>query len=110
MHSWVELGDECFVVFAARSASRPADSLKASREIGDIGAVHYLYSEVIGPERLLLIAGVTSKGEYSQTELAGILRELEKRIMQHRFVGMAVLTLATPDVEVILSTVASTRS
>ena len=74
-----------------------ANALKTIEDLPEIAGVHYLYSEFIGPERLLLIAGVSIAGEHTQTELAGILRELEKRIMERRFIGMAVLTLATPD-------------
>jgi hypothetical protein len=40
---------------------------------------------------------VTIAGERNQAELAYILRDLEHRRMQNTFVGIAILTLSTPE-------------
>jgi cation diffusion facilitator family transporter len=78
----------------AEQRGRVLASIRANPEIERITFVH---AEFIGPDRLLLIAGVAINGERSQAELATVLRELERRMMEHKYVGLAILTLATPD-------------
>jgi hypothetical protein len=63
----------------------------------EIARVTFLYAEFIGPERLLLMAGVEIAGSHTQAELAVVLRVIEQRIKQHPAVGLAFLSLATPD-------------
>jgi hypothetical protein len=56
----------------------------------------------IGPERLLIIASVGIVGDHTQAELATILREIERRLLKHKYIGLAVLTLATfDDVDIV---------
>ena len=68
-------------------------------EASDLVAVMALAAEVIGPERLLVIASVGIVGDHTQAELATILREIERRLLEHKYIGLAVLTLATSDDE-----------
>jgi cation diffusion facilitator family transporter len=58
--------------------------------------ITFLFTEFIGPGRILLAAHVGIAGEHSQAELAHILRALEQGIMANKHVGQAILTLATP--------------
>jgi cation diffusion facilitator family transporter len=84
-------------------AGKPIEPAQRARMIAalraepEIERVAFMYSEVIGPERLLIIASVTLAGDHTQAELAAIMRELERRLMKHQYVGLAVLTLATSD-------------
>jgi cation diffusion facilitator family transporter len=84
-------------------AGKPIEPAQRARMIAalraepEIERVAFLYSEVIGPERLLIIASVTLAGDHTQPELATTLRDLERRLMKHKYVGLAVLTLATHD-------------
>ena len=71
--------------------------LAALRANAEINRITFVYAEFIGPERLLLLAGVGIAGDHTQAELATILRDLERRVMQHKYVGLAILTLATPE-------------
>jgi cation diffusion facilitator family transporter len=71
----------------------------ALRNEPEIERVPFVYAEVIGPERLLVIASVGIVGDHTQAELATILREIERRLLKHKYIGLAVLTLATSDGE-----------
>ncbi len=71
----------------------------ALRNEPEIERVPFVYAEVIGPERLLVIASVGIVGDHTQAELATILREIERRLLKHKYIGLAVLTLATSDDE-----------
>jgi hypothetical protein len=71
--------------------------LAAIRANPEIDRVTFVYAEFIGPDRLFLIAGFGIRGDHRQAELVMILRTLERRIMEHRYVGLAILTLATAD-------------
>jgi hypothetical protein len=44
----------------------------------------------------MIIATVRLAGDHTQAELAKTLRTLEHRLMSYRYVGLALLTLATP--------------
>lgn len=70
------------------------DAVRANPEVS---RVTFVYAEFIGPDRLFLMAGVGIRGEHTQADLAAILRTIERRIMQHKFIGLAILTLATAD-------------
>jgi cation diffusion facilitator family transporter len=61
--------------------------------------VTFLFTEFIGPARILLAAHVGIAGEHTQAELGRILRELERGIMTNKNVGQVILTLATPQEE-----------
>ena len=65
----------------------------------DITRVTFLFTEFIGPSRILLAAHVGIAGERTQAELAHVLRALEQGIMTNKHVGQAFLTLATPEEE-----------
>ena len=62
----------------------------------EIECVAFAYAEVIGPERVMIIASVRLAGDHTQVELATTLRALERRLLNYRYVGLALLTLATP--------------
>jgi cation diffusion facilitator family transporter len=79
---------------AVEQCGRVLASIRANPEIE---RVTFVFAEFIGPDRLFLMAGVQIAGEQTQAELAVALRELERRIMMHRQVGLAILTLATAD-------------
>jgi cation diffusion facilitator family transporter len=83
----------------AISPQQRAEAIGLLREFPEIERITFLYTEIIGPDRLLLVAGVSIAGDHTQTELAYVLRDLEHRIMDHKNVGLAILTLATPDEE-----------
>lgn len=74
-----------------------AEALKMLIGQPEIERVTFLYGEFIGPERVLLLAGVVLAGDRSQSELAYTLRKLERRIMKHDYIGLAMLSLATPE-------------
>jgi cation diffusion facilitator family transporter len=66
----------------------------------EICRVTFVYGEIIGPNRVLLVAGVELAGEHTQSEAALLLRQLEKRIAEeYEDVGLPLLTLAAPDEE-----------
>jgi cation diffusion facilitator family transporter len=67
------------------------------RGLPEVARVTFLYTEFIGPERYLVIAGVGISGARSQTELATILRAIERSLMSRKYVGLAIMTLATPE-------------
>jgi cation diffusion facilitator family transporter len=84
-------------------AGKPLEPMLSARLVSALGAepevecVAFAYGEVIGPERVMIIASVRLAGDHTQAELAMTLRALEHRLMSYRYVGLAVLTLATPD-------------
>ena len=79
------------------STEQRAVALRLLREVPEIERVTSLFAEFIGPDRILLAAHVALKGDHSQAELARILRTLEQKIMTHKRVGRALLTLAAPE-------------
>src|SRR5712672_3211457 len=79
--------------------NRRARLIVALRNEPEIERVPFVYAEVIGSERLLVIASVGIVGDHTQAELATILREIERRLLKHKYIGLAVLTLATSDDE-----------
>jgi divalent metal cation (Fe/Co/Zn/Cd) transporter len=76
-----------------------AEAIWQLKSFPEVERVTFLYGEVIGPDRIALFAGVTIAGEHTQTELAYILRDLEHRMVKNTYVGIAILSLATPDEE-----------
>lgn len=81
------------------SAERRARAISLLKEAPEVKRVTFFFAEFIGPDRILLAARVEIAGDHCQAELAHILRRLEQRIMAHRNVGRAILTLATPEDE-----------
>ena len=71
--------------------------IEALQKQEDVARVTFVYAEFIGPDRLLVIAGVALKNERTQAELAYALRKIESNLKEHKFIGMAFLSLATPD-------------
>lgn len=67
------------------------------RAFPDVARVTFLYTEFIGPERFLVMAGVGISGEHTQAELAVILRNIESGLMVEKYVGLAIMTLATAE-------------
>jgi cation diffusion facilitator family transporter len=76
-----------------------ATVLELLKSAPEVTRVTFLFTEFIGPARILLAARVGIAGERSQAELAHVLRALEQGIMTNRHVGQAILTLATPQEE-----------
>lgn len=79
---------------SARRRTRAIELIKAAPEVT---RVTRFFAEFIGPDRLVLLAHVGIAGDHTQDQLAQILRSLERRIMAHKNVGLAILTLASPD-------------
>jgi cation diffusion facilitator family transporter len=80
-------------------AERRARVLAALKAAPEIKRITHLFTEFIGPERILLSARVELAGEHSQADLARILHLLEQRIMTHKNVGRATLSLSAPEDE-----------
>ncbi len=77
-----------------------ASVIKRFLAMPEIYRVTFVYGEIIGPNRVLLVAGVELAGERTQSEAAILLRQLEKRIAEeNEDVGLVLLTLAAPDEE-----------
>jgi cation diffusion facilitator family transporter len=81
------------------SAERRARAISLLKEAREVNRVTFFFAEFIGPDRILLAARVEIAGDHTQADLAHILRRLEQRIMAHKNVGRAILTLATPEDE-----------
>jgi len=86
-----------YLVGMPLSAERRAVALSLLRAIPEIRRVTFFFAEFIGPDRLLLAARVSLAGDHAQGELGRILRTLEQRIMAHKRVGQAFLSLAAPE-------------
>jgi cation diffusion facilitator family transporter len=80
----------------ALPADLRAEALRLLESFPEVARVTRLYGEFIGPNRLILVAGVIIAGERTQSELASVLRALEQRIRQHDSIGAVILTLANP--------------
>ena len=63
----------------------------------EVARVTFMYTEFIGPERFLVLAGVGIAGDHDQAKLAAILRALETELMKQKYIGLAILTLATAE-------------
>ncbi|MEO7336272.1 MAG: cation transporter [Caldimonas sp.] len=79
------------------SPTRRARAIALIRAAPEVTRVTRFFAEFIGPDQLALVVHVGLAGTHTQDELARILRALEQRIMAHKNVGLAVLTLASPD-------------
>jgi cation diffusion facilitator family transporter len=62
-----------------------------------IERVTYLHMEFVGPSRLYLVAAVDLVGNQSESNVAVILRGIERRLEEDELIEEAVFTLATPD-------------
>jgi cation diffusion facilitator family transporter len=65
------------------------------RGFPEVARVTFMYTEFIGPLRCMITAGVGIAGDHDQAELAAILRGIERKLMQRKYVGLAIVTLAT---------------
>lgn len=81
------------------TAEQRANILALLKNAPGVTRVTFLFTEFIGPARILLAAHVAVAGEHTQAELGHILRELERNIMTNKHVGQAVLSLASPHEE-----------
>ena len=88
-----------FLEGKALTADQRAEAIRLLKSFPEVARVSFLYAELIGPDRLMLVAGVTIAGEHTQTDLSYVLRRLEERIATHEAIGLVILTLATPDEE-----------
>ena len=74
-----------------------AEILAAIRRAPGVTRVTFLFTEFIGPARILLAAHVGLDGARDAAELGTALRALEREIMTNKHVGQAFLTLAAPE-------------
>jgi len=63
----------------------------------DIDRVTYLHLEFVGPGQLFLVAAVDISGDFTETHVAVLLRQVERRLEVDERIEQAVLTLSTPD-------------
>jgi cation diffusion facilitator family transporter len=70
------------------------DMLLARREVD---RVTYIHLEFVGPERVFLVAAVDLRGDESETDVAIVLRRIERELERDDHVEEAILTLSTPD-------------
>jgi hypothetical protein len=81
--------------------------LRLLKSFPEVGVHHWSLRRVHRPYRLVLVAGVVIAGQRKQTELAYVLRDLEQRLGQHDFIGLALLTLGSREDDPRPSTVVS---
>ncbi len=91
-----------FLAGKSLAPEQRAEMLARLRALPDVARVTFIYTEFIGPERFLVMAGVSIAGDHDQAKLAAILRTIERELMKQKYIGLAIMTLATaddPDVE-----------
>ncbi len=81
------------------TSEQRASILGLLKSLPGVTRVTFLFTEFIGPARILLAAHVGIAGEHTQAELATTLRGLERDIMDNKYVGQVILTLAAPQEE-----------
>ena len=74
-----------------------AEILAAIKRAPGVTRVTFLFTEFIGPARILLAAHVGLAGAHDADEIGAALRALEREFMTHKYVGQAFVTLAAPD-------------
>ncbi len=79
------------------SGERRARAIKLLCDTPEVNRVTFFFAEFIGPDRILVAARVELAGNLGQADLARRLRDLEQRIMAHKNVGRAILTLSAPE-------------
>jgi len=79
------------------SEERSAAAVQALEAVPLVERVTFFFAEFVGPDRLIVVVRVVIAGEHDQAALAHILHALEVRIMEHKSVARAIVTLATPD-------------
>ncbi|GAB3606077.1 cation transporter [Conyzicola nivalis] len=62
-----------------------------------VDRVTYIHLEYVGPERVFLVAAVDLRGDDTETNVAIVLRRLERELEQNEHIEEAILTLSTPD-------------
>jgi divalent metal cation (Fe/Co/Zn/Cd) transporter len=63
----------------------------------EVDRVTYIHLEFVGPERVFLVAAVDLRGDESETDVAIVLRRIERELERDDHVEEAILTLSTPD-------------
>ena len=86
-----------YLAGVALSSERSALAVQTIEKDPRVERVTYFFAEFVGPDRLMLAARVLIAGEPNQAELAGILHDLELRVMEHKSVARAIFSLATPE-------------
>ncbi|MFD4265175.1 cation diffusion facilitator family transporter [Rhodococcus sp. NPDC058481] len=66
-------------------------------ELPEVTRVTLLRMEYLGPRQVYLVAGVDLVGDLAEHTVAGILRELERRLEAHPHIVRAILTLSNAD-------------
>jgi cation diffusion facilitator family transporter len=59
--------------------------------------VTYVHVEYVGPDRVFLVAAVDLQGDENETNVAIVLRRIERELEQDDRIEEAILTLSTPD-------------
>ncbi len=76
-----------------------ASAIDLVKSMPEVDRVAYMRLEFVGPHQVLLVAAIDVHGEHAESQVAYILRDLERRVEEDPNVTEAVLTLATPDEE-----------
>jgi len=63
----------------------------------EVDRVTYIHLEFVGPERVFLVAAVDLRGNERETDVAIVLRRIERELERDDHIEEAVLTLSTPD-------------
>jgi cation diffusion facilitator family transporter len=66
-------------------------------ERASVDRVTYIHLEYVGPERVFLVAAVDLRGDDTETNVAIVLRRLERELEENEHIEEAILTLSTPD-------------
>ena len=65
-------------------------------ERAEIDRVTYIHLEFVGPERVFLVAAVDLRGDETESDVAVVLRRIEKDLERDDHIEEAILTLSTP--------------
>jgi cation diffusion facilitator family transporter len=59
--------------------------------------VTYIHLEYVGPERVFLVAAVDLRGDQTESDVAVVLRRIERELEEDDHIEEAILTLSTPE-------------
>ena len=62
----------------------------------DVDRVTYIHLEFVGPERVFLVAAVDLRGNEDESDVAIVLRRIERELETDEHIEEAILTLSTP--------------
>jgi divalent metal cation (Fe/Co/Zn/Cd) transporter len=62
-----------------------------------VDRVTYVHIEYVGPDRVFLVAAVDLRGDESESDVAIVLRRIERELEQDDRIEEAILTLSTPE-------------